>query len=118
VSNNDTVAAGKGYVEEFEVPYAMAHAPEVWELYDVPYQPVTVVLDDDGRIARRVDGSVTYDQLKSILEKVVAQTPSASGPRGDRGGVWEAGRALRLQRNRGRSATRTVSRSTWSTRIS
>jgi hypothetical protein len=73
VSNNDTVHDGKGYVEEFEVPYAMAHAPEVWELYDVPYQPVTVVLDSDGRIASRVEGPVTYDQLKAMLEKVVAQ---------------------------------------------
>jgi hypothetical protein len=71
VSNNDTVADGKRYVEEFEVPYAMAHAPKVWELYDVTYQPVTVVLGADGRIASRVDGPVTYDQLKSILKEVV-----------------------------------------------
>lgn len=74
VSNNDTVADGKGFVNEFKVPYAMAHAPEVWELYSVPYQPVTVVVGTDGRIMERIEGPVTYDELKTILEEVVRQS--------------------------------------------
>jgi hypothetical protein len=68
VSNNDSVAAGKDYVSEFDVPYAMAHAPHVWEAYDVPYQPVTVVIDARGSIVGRIDGPVTYEDLKDLIE--------------------------------------------------
>ena len=68
VSNNDTVEDGKGYVTEFDVPYAMAHAPEVWDAFDVPYQPVTIVIDADGGMTERFDGPITYDQLKQAIE--------------------------------------------------
>lgn len=68
VSNNDTVEDGKGFVRDYGVTYAMAHAPEVWEAYDVPYQPVTVVIDADGAIVHRTDGPVTYEGLKEAVE--------------------------------------------------
>ncbi len=68
VSNNDSVEAGKRYVEDLDVPYAMAHAPEVWDAYEVPYQPVTIVIDQDGGIADRFDGPVTYEALKEAIE--------------------------------------------------
>ena len=71
VSNNDTVEDGKGFVDEYRVPYAMSHAPEVWEAYDVPYQPVTIVIDADGAIVHRTDGPVTYEGLKKEIEKVL-----------------------------------------------
>ena len=71
VSNNDTVDAGKGYVEEFDVPYAMAHAPEVWDLFDVPYQPVTIVIADDGTIARRFIGPVTGDDVGAVIDRLL-----------------------------------------------
>ncbi len=68
VSNNDSVEAGKGYVEDLEVPYAMANAPDVWDAYEVPYQPVTVVIGADGTIADRFDGPITYEALKESLD--------------------------------------------------
>jgi hypothetical protein len=71
VSNNDTVAVGKGYVREYEVPYSMGHAPEVWELYDVPYQPVTIVLDADHQQVQRFDGPVEYDPLRKAIEQTL-----------------------------------------------
>lgn len=71
VSNNDTVEDGKGYVAEFEVPYAMAHAPEVWDAFDVPYQPVTIVIGADGGMTTRIDGPVTYEGLKEAIEAVL-----------------------------------------------
>ncbi len=71
VSNNDTVPDGKGYVRRFEVPYDMAHAPEVWELYDVPYQPVTIVLDGDGREVKRFDGPVELEPLRAAIEQAL-----------------------------------------------
>lgn len=71
VSNNDTVEDGRAYVEEFGVPYAMAHAPEVWDLYDVPYQPVTIVIDNDGAVATRIDGPISYEGLNQVIKQVI-----------------------------------------------
>jgi hypothetical protein len=71
VSNNDSVAAGKDYVETFDVPYPMAHAPEVWDLFDFPYRPTTIVIDAEGRIASRTDGEISYDVLKKHIEAVL-----------------------------------------------
>ncbi len=68
VSNNDTVEAGKEYRDEFDVPYPLAHAPEVWDLFDVPYQPVTIVLGPTGKEELRVDGPITYEELREVLE--------------------------------------------------
>jgi len=71
VSNRDTVEDGKGYVADYEVPYTMAHAPEVWEAYGVPYQPVTIVISGRGEIVHRTDGPVTYKELKEAVAKVL-----------------------------------------------
>ena len=71
VSNNDTVAAGKDYVETFDVPYPMAHAPEVWDLFDFPFRPTTIVIDAEGRIASRTDGEISYEVLKKDIEAVL-----------------------------------------------
>ena len=71
VSNNDTVAAGKDYVETFDVPYAMAHAPEVWDLFEFPFRPTTIVIDAEGAIASRTDGEISYKVLKKDIEAVL-----------------------------------------------
>ena len=52
VSNNDTIEDGRAYADEFDVPYELANAPEVWDAYQVPYQPVTIAISPDGGIAR------------------------------------------------------------------
>jgi hypothetical protein len=71
VSNNDTVEDGKGYVETYDVPYPMAHAPDVWDLYDVPYQPVTIVLDAGGEEVQRFDGPIEKEQLKEAIQRAL-----------------------------------------------
>lgn len=71
VSNRDTVEDGKEYVDTYDVPYAMAHGPKVWEAYGVPYQPVTIIIDAEGAIAKRIDGPVTYEGLEKALEAVL-----------------------------------------------
>ena len=71
VSNNDSVDAGIDYVAEYEVPYPVGHSPDTWDAFDVPYQPVTIVIDERGGIVERIVGEVTYDGLKEILEGVV-----------------------------------------------
>ncbi len=69
VSNNDTVPDGKAYARELEVSYPLAHAPEVWELYEVPYQPVTIVIGSDGAVASRIEGPITPDGLNEIISQ-------------------------------------------------
>ena len=71
VSNNDSVDDGKGYVSEYDVPYAMGHSPDTWDAFGVPYQPVTIVIDANGGIVDRIDGPITYEGLKAEVEKVL-----------------------------------------------
>ena len=71
VSNNDTVEDGKGYVEDFAVPYRMAHAPEVWDAFDDPFRPTTIVIGSDQSIVARIDGPVTVESLKTAIEKAL-----------------------------------------------
>jgi len=49
----------------------MGHAPDVWELFDVPYQPVTIVIAADGTVAKRINGPVTYKDLGNAIEAVL-----------------------------------------------
>ena len=73
VSYNDTVSEGREYQQEFEVPYPLANDArgQTGAAYRVPYQPVTVVVDARGRVARRFDGGVEPEQLAPVLEYLV-----------------------------------------------
>jgi peroxiredoxin len=73
VSYNDSVSEGRKYRAEFEVPYPLANdaSGRTWAAYRVPYQPVTVVVDRRGRIARRWDGGIEPEQLAPVLEYLV-----------------------------------------------
>ncbi len=71
VSNNDTVSAGKSYAEDFDVPYALAHAPEVWAQFGDPFRPTTIVIGPDGKIASTTTGPVTYEELKADVAAVL-----------------------------------------------
>jgi peroxiredoxin len=73
VSHNDSVSEGRKYQREFEVPYPLANdaSGRTWAAYRVAYQPVTVVVDERGRIARRWDGGVEPEQLAPVLEYLV-----------------------------------------------
>ena len=69
VSNYDTVSEGRKYQRQFEVPYPLANdsSGRTWATWGVPYQPVTVVVDERGRVARRWDGAVEPEQLGPVL---------------------------------------------------
>jgi peroxiredoxin len=73
VSYNDSVSEGRKYQRQFEVPYPLANdaSGRTWATYQVPYQPVTVVVDARGRVARRWNGSVEPEQLAPVLEYLV-----------------------------------------------
>jgi peroxiredoxin len=73
VSNYDTVAEGRKYQRDFEIPYPLANdrSGRTWAAWRVPYQPVTVVVDQQGRVAWRFDGGLDPGQLDPVLEYVV-----------------------------------------------
>ena len=69
VSNYDSVSEDRKYQRQFEVPYPLANdsSGRTWAAWGVPYQPVTVVVDEHGRVARRWDGAVEPAHLTSVL---------------------------------------------------
>jgi peroxiredoxin len=69
VSNHDTAAAGRAYARRFDVPYPLANdaSGKTWARWRVPYQPVTVLIDKQGRIAERFDGGTTGGTLRAAL---------------------------------------------------
>jgi peroxiredoxin len=73
VSNNDTVSEGRRYQRQFEVPYPLANdsSGRTWAAWGVSYQPVTVVVDERGRVARRWDGEVEPVHLAAVLRYLV-----------------------------------------------
>ncbi|HEX6675406.1 MAG TPA: TlpA family protein disulfide reductase [Actinomycetes bacterium] len=75
VSYHDTVAAGRAYQRRFEVPYPLANdaSGRTWARWGVPYQPVTVLVDQQGRIAERFDGGTTGGTLRAALAYLVAE---------------------------------------------
>ena len=75
VSYHDTVAAGRAYQRRFKVGYPLANDPsgKTWARWGVPYQPVTVLVDKQGRIAERFDGGTTGGTLRVHLAYLVAE---------------------------------------------
>ena len=73
VSNYDTVSEGRRYQRQFEVPYPLANdsSGRTWAAWGVPYQPVTVVVDERGRVVRRFDGGIEDKDLAPVLEYLV-----------------------------------------------
>ena len=73
VSNHDTVSEGREYQQQFEIPYPLANdsTGRTWAAWGVPYQPVTVVVDQHGRVAWRFAGLLEQGMLDPVLEYLV-----------------------------------------------
>jgi peroxiredoxin len=73
VSNHDTVSEGREFQWKYEIPYPLANdsSGRAWAAWGVPYQPVTVVVDQHGRIAWRFDGLLEPGMLEPVLEYLV-----------------------------------------------
>jgi peroxiredoxin len=75
VSNHDTVAAGRAYARRFAVSYPLANdaSGKTWARWKVPYQPVIVLVDKQGRIAERYDGGTTGGTIRAALAYLVGE---------------------------------------------
>jgi peroxiredoxin len=75
VSYHDTVAAGRAYQRRFAVSYPLANdaSGRTWARWRVPYQPVTVLVDTQGRVAERFDGGTTGGTLRAALAYLVGE---------------------------------------------
>ena len=75
MSNRDTVAAGRAYQREFDVPYPLANddSGRTWAAWGVPYQPVTVLVDRRGGIAHRTDGEIDEATLRKLLDDLLRE---------------------------------------------
>ena len=75
VSYHDTVDAGRAYQRRFDVPYPLANdrSGKTWARWAVPYQPVTVLVDAEGRIAERFDGGTTGGTLRAAIDYLISK---------------------------------------------
>jgi peroxiredoxin len=75
VSYHDTVAAGREYQRRFRISYPLANdaSGRTWARWHVPYQPVTVLVDRQGRVAERFDGGTTGGTLRAALAYLVGE---------------------------------------------
>jgi thiol-disulfide isomerase/thioredoxin len=75
VSYHDTVDAGRAYQRRFDVSYPLANdrSGKTWARWAVPYQPVTVLVDAEGRIAERFDGGTTGGTLRAAIDYLISE---------------------------------------------
>jgi peroxiredoxin len=75
VSYHDTVAAGRDYQRRFGISYPLANdaSGRTWSRWGVPYQPVVVLVDKQGRVAERFDGGTTGGTLRAALAWLVGE---------------------------------------------
>jgi cytochrome c biogenesis protein CcmG, thiol:disulfide interchange protein DsbE len=75
ISYHDTVAAGRVYQRRFRVSYPLANDPSgrTWARWGVSYQPVTVLVDNQGRVAERFDGGTTGGTIHAALAYLTSE---------------------------------------------
>jgi hypothetical protein len=75
VSYHDTVAAGRAYQRRFDVSYPLANdrSGKTWARWAVPYQPVVVLVDTEGRVAERFDGGTTGGTLRAAIDYLISE---------------------------------------------
>jgi thiol-disulfide isomerase/thioredoxin len=81
----DDTTNAEAFMQTYQISYPSLNDPDsslalaFRETVPPTAIPTTLVIDKTGRIAARVLGSVSYDSLKAILVKVLAEHGSATG---------------------------------------
>lgn len=87
LNTRDTTASAQAFVERFDVPYPNVADPAAQlqlafrDTLPPAAIPSTVFVDQQGRVAARALGRVEREQLREVLNELLAQgsTPSPSG---------------------------------------
>jgi len=70
--NNTSEAAGRQRAQELFhfLDWGIDHS--IWELYNVPYQPYTVLITGDDVVLTEWFGAVSEEQIRAELDRLVA----------------------------------------------
>jgi predicted DsbA family dithiol-disulfide isomerase len=73
MAGRDSTEAMQEFVDAFSLsfPQAVSEDGALWARFGVPYQPAWVFVNDDGR-ASVVQGAIPEDELRAILDELVA----------------------------------------------
>lgn len=80
LNTRETTKAAQAFVREFDIGYPSFYDPDgslVLKLRGfVPPQavPATLIIDREGRVAVRIIGPTTYDQLRTLINAAQANT--------------------------------------------
>jgi hypothetical protein len=55
-----------------EIMWGLDEDEEIFQLYGVPYQPVTVLIAADGTVVEAWDGLRAEDQIRAALDELIA----------------------------------------------
>ncbi len=73
MAGRDSTDAMQRFVDNFSLtfPQAVSEDGSLWARFGVPYQPAWVFVNDDGH-AQVVSGAIPEDDLKKILDQLIA----------------------------------------------
>ena len=73
IVTEDTAAQVTAYLDQNDVPYAVAMDPEsaIWQQYAVNEPPLIAVVSRGGRLVRGWPGGVSRADLEAVLDQVV-----------------------------------------------
>lgn len=69
----DTAARAAELLPSGEVRWGLDEDEEVFEAFGIPYQPVTVLIDSEGRIVDSWAGARSEEEMRAALDTLVTE---------------------------------------------
>lgn len=67
-----TEARAEELFQSGQIQWGLDEDEEIFELYGIPYQPVTVLVAADGTVVEAWDGLRAEDEIRAALDELVA----------------------------------------------
>ncbi|HSM44351.1 MAG TPA: hypothetical protein VK969_04970 [Acidimicrobiia bacterium] len=67
-----TEARARELFQSGQIQWGLDENEEIFELYGIPYQPVTVLVAADGTVVEAWDGLRAEDEIRAALDELVA----------------------------------------------
>lgn len=67
-----TEARAQELFQSGQIQWGLDDDEEIFELYGIPYQPVTVLVAADGTVVEAWDGLRAEDEIRAALDELVA----------------------------------------------